>query len=180
MKKLSVRRPARPGGAFGKIAMAAALAVFLAALWGAAQPAASAWAAAKSPMEEPQAYQIKLEKDPKGKGKAAFVKGIAQVQPSTLKVSNLWITQPLKLVVVSEDKAKDVRVELRRYHWESPMQTCSTGAQGDCRFSLRMQGDLYISLVSPQGPAPVFIGVQVGEEDQPQMKPVLVPKGGKP
>lgn len=179
MKKLSVTRPARPGGAFGRIALASALAVFLAALWGLAQPA-PAWAAAKSPMEEPQAYQIKLEKDPKGKGKAAFVKGTAKAQRSTLKLSNLWITQPLKLVVVSEDKANDVRVELRRYHWESPMQTCSTGAQGDCRFSLRMQGDLYISLVSPQGPAPVFIGVQVGEEDKPRMKSVLVPKGGKP
>lgn len=149
------------------------LAAALALTWALTGPAP---AAAKGPMDSPKAYVINPQKDPKG-GKTAFVKGSATAIASHLEVKNLWITQPLKLVVVSEDKSKDVKVELRKYHWEKPMQTCSTGSRGYCGFALRIQGDLYIALISPGGPAKVIIGVQVGDKDKPNMKPVLVPKG---
>lgn len=153
----------------GLILLAAALAM----AWAFGGPAL---AAKKSPLDSPKAYVIQPKKDPKG-GKTAFVKGTAQPKASHLEVKNLWITQPVKLVVTSEEKGKDVKVELRKYHWEKPMQTCSTGSKGYCGFSLRIQGDLYITLISPGGPAKVFIGVHVGDEDKPKMKPVLVPKG---
>lgn len=135
-----------------------------------------ALAAPKSPLDSPKAFLIKPKKDPNG-GKTAFVNGTATARPSHLELKNLWITRPLKLVVVSEEKGKDVKVELRKYHWQKPWKTCSTGTKGDCGFALRFQGDLYITIISPQGPAPVFIGVLVGDEDKPKMKPVLIPKG---
>jgi len=151
------------------------LALMLIAAWALINPA-GAMAAGKGPMDSPKAYVINPQKDPKG-GKTAFVKGTATPQPSHLEIKNLWITQPVKLVVVSEDESRDVKVELRKYHWEKPMQTCSTGGKGYCGFALRVQGDLYIALISPQGQSKVIIGVQVGDEDKPNMKPVLVPKG---
>ncbi len=151
------------------------LAAVLIAAWALIHPA-GAMAAGKGPMDSPKAFLIKPQKDPKG-GKTAFVKGTATAQPSHLEVKSLWITQPVKLVVVSQEKGKDVKVELRKYHWQKPWKTCSTGSKGDCGFALRIQGDLYITLLSPQGPVEVIIGVQVGDEDKPKMKPVLVPKG---
>jgi hypothetical protein len=151
------------------------LALMSIAAWALIGPG-GAMAKSKGPMDSPKAFLIKPQKDPKG-GKTAFVNGTATVQPSHLEVKSLWITQPVKLVVVSEEKGKEVKVELRKYHWQKPWKTCSTGVKGDCGFALRHQGDLYITLISPSGPAPVFIGVQVGDEDKPKMKPVLVPKG---
>lgn len=170
MKTLISCNAGRGSRRAGLVLLAAALAL----AWAFGGPAL---AAQKSPLDSPKAFLIKPQNDPKG-GKTAFVKGTATAQPSHLELKNLWITRPLKLVVVSEQKGKNVKVELRKYHWQKPWKTCSTGTKGDCGFALRVQGDLYITLISPGGPAPVFIGVQVGEEDKPNMKPVLVPKGG--
>ncbi len=172
--KISEVQRGRRAKAAGQ-AVAILLVALLAGVWALSCPA-GALAAGKSPLEAPKAYVINPQKDPKG-GKTAFVKGTATAQPSHLELKNLWITRPVKLVVVSEEKVKDVKVELRKYHWGNPMQSCSTGSKGYCGFALRHQGDLYITLISPGGPAPVFIGVQVGDEDKPKMKPVLVPKG---
>jgi hypothetical protein len=169
MKAPGIGNAGRSAHRMGLILLAAALAL----AWAFGGPAL---AAPKSPLDSPKAFLIKPRKDPKG-GKTAFVDGTATARPSHLELKDLAITRPLKLVVLSEEKGKEVTVELRRYPWQKPWKTCSTGTKGDCGFALRVQGDLYITLISPQGPAPVFIGVQVGEEDKPNMKPVLVPKG---
>ena len=142
-------------------------------------PHGVASAAGKGPLDEPAAYLIKLNKDPKG-GKTAYLSGTATPSGANLKLKGLWATQAVKLVVMPEDKNKVIHVELRKYHWKKPLRTGSTAGSGECGLAFTNQGDVFIKLISPKGPAKVYLAVKVADSPTPQMKPVLVPKGAKP
>ena len=141
-------------------------------------PVVAAAETGKGPMDEPEAYVIKLTKDPKG-GKSGFVTGTATPSGSYLKLESLWATQPVKLIVMAEDKNHDIQVELYRYHWGKPLRSGSTAESGSCGFSFTHQGDVFIKIISPDGPAKVRAAVALDDEAAPQMKPILIPREGR-
>ena len=162
--------PQRPG------ALCTAMGLFLClglALW-----SGSAMAAKKGPLEEPEAYAIKLKKGPKG-GKSAYLAGEATPAGSNLKLRGLWATQPVRIVVMPANKSQAVRMELRKYHWKPALRSCSTKGRDSCGLAFSNQGDVFIKLIAPGGPAKVYLAVKVGEMPKPQ-KPALTPKGAKP
>lgn len=133
-------------------------------------------AAKKSPMDEPDAYVIGFNKDVKGV-KRAYVEGMATPKGVYLKIKSLWSTQPVKLVILPDDKGRPLQVELYKYHWKPPLRSCSTAEKGQCGFAFSNQGDVLIKIISPNGPAKVYVAAEIGPEATPKMKSVLVPKG---
>lgn len=137
---------------------------------------AGSQAAQKSPMDEPDAYVIQFKKDAKGV-KKAYVEGTATPNGVFLKLKNLWVTQPVKLIVMPDNKATAMQVELYKFHWNPPLRSCNTGDKGDCGFAFTNQGDVLLKITSPSGPAKVYVAAEIGPDATPNMKPVLVPKG---
>ncbi len=153
------------------------IAALLAALCLALAAPGDAFAAAKkSPMDEPDAYVIGFNKDAKGV-KRAYVEGTATPEGVYLTIKGLWSTQPVKLIVLPDDKGQDLRVDLFKYHWKPPLRSCSTAGKGQCGFVFSNQGDVLIKITAPDGPAKVYVAAEIGLEETPKMKSVLVPKG---
>lgn len=144
-----------------------------------ALPPCAAAASGKSPLDEPDAYVIKPIKDSSG-NKEAFLKGQATPAGVHVKLPNLWSTQPVRLLVAPVKKGSAIQVQLRRYHWLKPVWSCSTAESDTCMFDFTNQGDVFIKLIAPKGPTGFYVAVRVGKSPEPRMKPVLVPKGGKP
>ena len=152
------------------------IAALLAALCLALAAPLGAVAAKKSPMDEPDAYVIGFKKEANG-AKRAYVDGMATPQGVYLKIKGLWSTQPVKLLVLPDDKGRNMRVELFKYHWKPPLRSCSTAEKGQCGFAFTNQGDVLIKITAPDGPAKVYVAAEIGPEATPKMKSVLVPKG---
>ena len=136
-------------------------------------------AAQKSPLDEPSSYKVKFKTQADG-SKSAYLAGTATPAGVTLKLPGLWSTQPVALVVMPDDKARRITVELRKYHWTPPLRTCSSAKTGDCAFSFTNQGEVFVKVISPSGPAKVYVGVRVAKEQTPKMKSILKSRGAKP
>ena len=142
--------------------------------------AGAAWAAKKSPLDEPVSQIIKFKKQADG-SKAAFLSGTATPAGVTLKLPNLWATRPVGLIIAPDDKSRGIRVELRKYHWRPPLRTCSSAESGgECAFAFTNQGDVFVKIISPSGPAKVYVAVREAKEKPPKMKSILKYKGDKP
>jgi len=130
------------------------------------------------PLDEPEFYAIELQKDPDG-GKTAYLSVTATASGTLLKLESLWATQQVKLVVMPQDTNQTIQVELRKYHWEQPLRSASTAGKDHLGLTFTNQGDLFITLVSPDGPAKAYLGVIVEDGPRRDMKPVIVFRGGK-
>lgn len=138
-------------------------------------PAGPACAAENDPFAEPAAQVIELSANPAG-GKWAYLEGEVSAAGENLLLEDLWITRPVQIAVRAEDKGDDILVELRRYHWAEPEQTCST-REGICTMRFKTQGDIWIRLVSEREGSRVLLAVWESEEILPELKPWFVPYG---
>jgi hypothetical protein len=164
-------RAARNAG-LGLLAVALAVALSLAG------PALAA--KKKSVIAGPDAYTIKLIKDPEiPGGKVAYLEGKADAEGFYLELKDLWITQPVEITLMAKSAKEDLRIELRKYHWKKPSQQGTTKGKGYCTFYFKTQGDVNIKILSPQGMRPFRLEVWVGPEMKPALKPVIVHKKKK-
>lgn len=154
------------------------VALLLAALFG-FSTTIGAMAAGKegSPLDETDIPEFKLVESPDvSNGKVGFATGTTSPGGVNLKLPGLWITQPVQIVLIEGKRGNRLQLELRKYHWAAPLRTASTGNDGKASEIFRTQGDLYIRVSSSQGEQPYQLLVWVGEEIEPVMEPVIVPR----
>lgn len=153
------------------------LALMLIAAWALINPAGVLAAKKKSVIAGPDAYTIKLIKNPEIPiGKVAYLEGKTDAEGIYLELKGLWITQPVELLLLAKSTKEDLRIELRKYHWKKPSQQGTTKGKGFCTFLFKTQGDVGIKILSPQGMRPFRLEVWVGPEVKPDLKPVVVHK----
>ena len=130
--------------------------------------------AASLALAEPTAYRLNLEAvNSMPGGKAAFIKGTTTPEGDRFFVEHLMINQPI-LVRVIANSAADVQVGLAKFRWDEFEQQASTKGSGVAEFEVRTQGEMRLVVQSDGDPAPYYAAVLIGNEIQPEMKPVLV------
>lgn len=173
MKKLRIGNAERSRNA--RRAGLLLLAAVLAAALSLAGPSLAA--KKKSVLEGPDAYVIELEKDPKVPGaKVAYLEGHTNAEGINLKLKDLWITQPVRIVLLAKTLQDDLIIQFRKYHWKKPSQQGTTKPKGYCAFLFKTQGDVDMKITSPHGKRPFRLEVWVGPEVKPDLKPVVVHK----
>jgi hypothetical protein len=151
------------------------LALTLIAAWALAHPIEAMADEKKSVIAGPDAYTVKLEKDLKVPGaKVAYLEGNTDADGLYLELKDLWITQPVRIVLLAKTAQDDLRIQFRKYHWKKPSQQCATKTKGYCTFLFKTQGDVGMKVLSPQGMRPFRLEVWVGPEVKPDLKPVVV------
>jgi len=113
-------------------------------------------------------------------GKAAILQGEAGPEGDKFFVPNLFITQPVSVVLMAANPARPLTLDLSKYRYEDFDRSGSTGASGAVSFDFRTQGELKV-LVKPEhaGPGetvPYFLVVWAGDDVQPDLAPPVVVK----
>lgn len=148
--------------------------VLLVALAGAFAPGQSF--AEGGPTDEPESFLVEVKEDLAiPRGKLAWLQGTATASGGLLKVPNLSVDQAVEVVLLTDDPAVPVTMELRKFHWAAPQRRATTDSEGRCSEQFRTQGDLFIKVLSAGGDQPYRLLVWVDEHSPPPMSPVLVP-----
>ncbi|AKF24738.1 hypothetical protein YH65_04560 [Sulfurovum lithotrophicum] len=133
-----------------------------------------------NPIEEPDAFIVKVEKNPAiSRGKIALLQGTASPEGTLFKVPSLSIDQKVMVLLLSNDPAVPVNMELRKYHWTAPRRKGSTNKKGEYVEYLRTQGDLFIKVFTLKGEQPYRLVIWVDKHTPPPMSPVLIPRDSK-
>lgn len=121
--------------------------------------------------EKRKAYNLELKAIPELKnGKIVAVEGTADPTGDRFMLKNLFILQPVAVTVLAKNKNDDIRIQLAKDRWDERVQEGSTKGVGSRTFKFRTQGDLRITVRSPQGRSPYHLVVWAGNEVKPEMK----------
>ncbi|MFV1987883.1 MAG: hypothetical protein ACC682_11430 [Gemmatimonadota bacterium] len=111
-------------------------------------------------------------------GKAAILQGEAGPDGDKFFVANLFVTQPVSVVLMAANPAQPLTLDLSKYLYEDFDRSGSTGSSGAVSFDFRTQGELKI-LVKPERAgadetAGYFLVVWAGDDVQPDLAPPVV------
>lgn len=124
-------------------------------------------------LAEPKAFRLNLEAvQDLPDAKAAFIKGTTTKAGDRYYVEHLMLNQPVMVRVFAPHKS-DVSVGLSKFRWDEFEQQVSTKGSGLAEFKVRTQGEMRLVIQSDEPDVPYYAAVLVGDEIQPQMRPVV-------
>ncbi len=99
--------------------------------------------------DEPDVFHLDLRADPAvPRGKLTLLQGTATREGTWLKVAGLSVSQTVLVTLETDQPDSPITLELRKFHWEAPLRRVSTEPNGARDERFRVQGDLYLRLVS--------------------------------
>ncbi len=105
--------------------------------------------------ELPQAadvHALQLVADPAIRnGKVAAVEGTAGPRGQKLAVADLSVLQPVEVTLFAVDAQDDLRLDLSKFILDAPARSLSTQGTGYATARFRTQGDLQLTVTSPEG-----------------------------
>jgi hypothetical protein len=129
-----------------------------------------------APQSPPQVYQLTLEPAPEIKnGRLAAVQGTAGAAGVKLLVGGLSILQPAAVMLIAQRPSDDLRIELTKFTAGAPVRSGSTKGEGVSTFEFRTEGDVQITVTSPDGPKPFRIVAWAGDEVTPDLPSIFTP-----
>lgn len=134
-------------------------------------------ALAAGPPAGADVYPLQLIADPAVRnGKVAAVEGTAGRSGQKLAVADLSVLQPVEVTLFAVDEVDDLRLDLSKFILDAPAKTLSTRGTGFATARFRTQGDLQLTVTSPEGPRPYRLLVWAGNEATPPV-PSLFAQG---
>jgi len=125
--------------------------------------------------DEPAAFHVDLRADPAlPRGKLALLQGTATPEGTWLKVAGLSLSQAVLVTLETDQPDPPITLELRKFHWQAPLRRVSTGPNGARDELFRVQGDLYLRLISQGADQGFVLLVWADDKQEPPMPPVLV------
>ena len=127
---------------------------------------------AQSP--SPQVFRLELE-EIKGieHGKAAVVKGEAGPEPHRFLVDGLTMNMPVVVLLRPVRPDDEVGIRLTKYAWDQPLREGK--AEGEpLALKFRTEGEFQISVSTRKAGTPYRLMVWVGDEVEPELRPVVV------
>jgi hypothetical protein len=129
-----------------------------------------------APQDPPQVFQLKLAPAPEIKnGRIAAVQGTAGAAGVKLLVGGLSILQPAAVMLIAQRPSDDLRIELTKFTADAPVRSGSTKGEGVCTFEFRTEGDVQITVTSPDGPKPFRFVAWAGDEVTPDLPSIFAP-----
>lgn len=107
------------------------------------------------------------------RGKATVVKGEVGAQPHRFVIEGLNMNMPVSVVVRPVRGRDAVNLKLTKYAWNQPLREGTANGQ-PLAFKFRTEGEFQIAVSSSQDATPYRLLVWVGDEVQPELRPVLV------
>jgi len=133
-------------------------------------------AAPQAPLQEPPALKLRLEKSQKYGGSIAVATGTTGSEPLRFLVDGLGAYQPVSVVATTGNPTVPVRVALAKTNWKEELRSATTEQDGGATLQLRTQGELRITVTSPNGgTVPLVLAVWAGEDLKPPVESFLVP-----
>jgi hypothetical protein len=124
----------------------------------------------------PDVYPLQLIADPAIRnGKVAAVEGTAGRSGQKLAVADLSVLQPVEVTLFAVDGTDDLRLDLSKFILDRPAKSISTKGAGFATARFRTQGDLQLTVTSPEGPRPYRLLVWAGNEATPQVPSLFAP-----
>lgn len=119
---------------------------------------------AADPPRAADVYPVELVADPAIRnGKVAAVEGTAGPSGQKLAIADLSVLQPVEVTLFARDD-DDLRLDLSKFILDAPAKSLSTKGSGFATARFRTQGDLQLTVKSPQGPRPYRLLVWAGNE----------------
>jgi hypothetical protein len=111
-------------------------------------------------------------------GKAAILQGEANANGHKFFIENLFITQPVTVVLMAANPAQPLTLNLSKHRYDESDRLGETGPSGAVSFDFRTQGELKIH-VKPKNPdvdgtAHYFLIAWAGDDIQPDLAPPVV------
>ncbi len=108
---------------------------------------------AADPPRAADVHTLQLIADPAIRnGKVAVVEGTAGRAGQKLAVADLSVLQPVEVTLFAVDEHDDLRLDLSKFILDAPAKTLSTKGAGFATARFRTQGDLQLTVTSPEGP----------------------------
>lgn len=123
---------------------------------------------AADPPRAADVHTLQLIADPAIRnGKVAVVEGTAGRAGQKLAVADLSVLQPVEVTLFAVDEHDDLRLDLSKFILDAPAKKLSTKGTGFATARFRTQGDLQLTVTSPEGPRPYRLLVWAGNEATP-------------
>ena len=111
-------------------------------------------------------------------GKATILQGEADANGDKFFIENLFITQPVTVVLMAANPAQPLTLNLSKHRYDESDRLGETGPSGAVSFDFRTQGELKIH-VKPKNPdvdetAHYFLIAWAGDDIQPDLAPPVV------
>lgn len=111
-------------------------------------------------------------------GKAVILQGEADTDGDKFFIQNLFITQPVTVVLMAANPSRPLTLNLSKYRYDQSDRSGDTGSSGAVSFDFRTQGELKIH-VKPKDPevdeaVPYFLVAWAGDDVQPDLPPPVV------
>lgn len=126
--------------------------------------------------QEPPAQVYRLEPKPMEgieHGKAVVVKGEVGPQPHRFFVDGLNMNMPVVVLLRAVHADGPVDIKLTKYAWNQPLRDGEAAGE-PIQFEFRTEGEFQIAVSSQTADAPYRLLVWVGEEVEPELRPVVV------
>lgn len=126
--------------------------------------------------QEPPAQVYRLEPKPMEgieHGKAVVVKGEVGPQPHRFFVDGLNMNMPVVVLLRSVRADDTVDIKLTKYAWNQPLRTGQATGE-PLSFKFRTEGEFQLGVSSQAADTPYRLLVWVGEEVEPELRPVVV------
>lgn len=126
--------------------------------------------------QEPPAQVYRLEPKPMEgieHGKAVVVKGEVGPQPHRFVVDGLNMNMPVVVLLRSVRADDAVDIKLTKYAWNQPLRAGQATGE-PLSFKFRTEGEFQLGVSSQAADTPYRLLVWVGEEVEPELRPVVV------
>ncbi|MDH5824111.1 hypothetical protein QFW77_14105 [Luteimonas sp. RD2P54] len=110
-------------------------------------------------------------------GRVEVVRGEAVPEGHRFFLDGLNVLTPVSVTLMGADAAAPVELLLTKYAWDQPVRRGRTGDDGEglLNFRFRTEGEFQATVRADSAGAPYQLVVWVGEEVEPQLRPVVVP-----
>lgn len=125
----------------------------------------------------PPVKKLALKKeDGVDNGRIAFVEARTGPQERRYLVTNVLVTQPVRVTLDAVEPGDDLQLRVSKSKWSEPVHELSTGGAGRAQVTFRTQGEFGVAVSGADAGKPYRLAVWVGDEVRRPMRSVVVPK----
>jgi len=109
-------------------------------------------------------------------GRIAYVEARTGLQEQRYVVTNLQVTQPVRVTLKAVDPGDELELRVVKTNWSEPQREVATGDTGRVQVTFRTQGEFGLAVAGADAGKPYRLVVWVGDEVRRPMRSVVVPK----